>query len=281
MSAPETPVTPQLWEGKSVYIALPWYKTTNPRTAFSLMAMLDRRRMAVSLDFGDAFVAHSRNKLADGFLRTKFEWMLMVDDDSVPPFGNAALYNSFTGFDLDEKFAGLNGIDRLLSHNKTIVGGLYRGRWTHGKPIFAEGGQIQKWIESGPKDELRPTKWVGFGFVLLHRTVFLDIEKSFPHLARKADGTGGNFFTSSEHDMRHAVETILNSPDDLSGSDLRENLRRAMQTSDRNSNLGVGEDVQFCRRAAQAGHTTFIDLGCIVGHLGEHCFGFPKKPRLI
>lgn len=272
---------PELFEGRSVYIALPWYKTTNPRTAFSLMAMLDRRRMAVSLDFGDAFVAHSRNKLADGFLRTNFEWMLMVDDDNVPPFGNAALYNSFTGFNLPEKFAGMNGIDRLLSHNKTLIGGLYRGRWEHSRPIFAEGPSVEKWIESGPKDEIRPTKWVGFGFLLMHRSVLLDIEARFPHLARKSDGTGGNWFTSSEHDLRHAVKSLLDSTEELSTGEMRELLRMAMQTSDRNSNLGVGEDVQLCRRAFQAGHQCYVDTGLIVGHLGEFCFGFPTKKRML
>lgn len=278
MSAPETP---QLWEGKSVYIALPWYKTTNPRTAFALMSILDRRRMGISLDFGDAFVAHSRNKLADGFLRSKFEWMLMVDDDSVPPFGNAALYNSFTGFELPESFAGLNGIDRLMSHGKTLVGGMYRGRWPHSKPIFAEGPSVQKWIESGPKDELRETKWVGFGFVLIHRSVLLDIEKKFPHLARKTDGTGGNWFTSSEHDLRHAVKEAIESSDEIARVDILGNLRRALQLSDRNSNLGVGEDVQFCRRAFQAGHQCYVDLGCVVGHLGEYCYGYGTKKKVL
>lgn len=275
---------PELFEGRSVYIALPWYKTTNPRTAFSLMAMLDRRRMAVSLDFGDAFVAHSRNKLSDMFLKTKFEWMLMVDDDSVPPFGNAALYNTFTGFELPEEFAGRHGIDRLLSHGKTLVGGMYRGRWPHSKPIFAEGPSVQPWIESGPKDELRQTKWVGFGFVLIHRSVLLDIEKKFPHLARKPDGTGGNWFTSSEHDLRHAVVELLN--EDESGHVMQhteafKNLKKALEASDRNSNLGVGEDVQFCRRAFQAGHQCYVDLGCVVGHLGEYCYGYGTKRKVL
>lgn len=271
---------PELFEGRSVYIALPWYKTTNPRTAFSLMAMLDRRRMAVSLDFGDAFVAHSRNKLADNFLKTKFEWMLMVDDDSVPPFGNAAMYNSFTGFELPDEFAGRHGIDRLLSHGKTLVGGMYRGRWPHSKPIFAEGPSVQSWIESGPKDELRQTKWVGFGFVLIHRSVLLDIEKKFPHLARKSDGTGGNWFTSSEHDLRHAVTELLAS-NNAPSSDAWQSLSKALEASNRNSNLGVGEDVQFCRRAFQAGHQCYVDLGCVVGHLGEYCYGFGTKRKVL
>ena len=272
---------PELFEGRSVYIALPFYKTTNPRTMFALLNLLDRRRMGISLDFGDAFIAHSRNKLADGFLKSKFEWMLMVDDDSVPPFGNAALYNSFTGFDLPEEFAGRNGIDRLLSHGKTLVGGMYRGRWPHGKPVFAEGKKIEGWIESGPKDELRPTNWVGTGFMLIHRSVFLSIEKKFPDLARKADGSGGNFFTSSEHDLLKAVQDILAAESTLEKGQILELLSRAVETSKRNSNLGVGEDVIFCRRAAQAGHQPFVDLGCIVGHLGDYCYGYGSRKKVL
>lgn len=269
---------PVLIENRQVMLALPWYKTTNPRTAFALMSMMDRKRMAVSLDFGDAFVAHARNKLADHFLRSKHEWCLFVDDDNIPPFGNAALYNSFTGFNLPDKFAGMHGIDRLLSHGKTLIGGMYRGRWAHGKPIFSEGPGLEKWIEGGPRDEIRPTKWVGFGWVLVHRTVFTDIEKKFPALARGPDGKGGNWFSSSEHDLVRAVGAALKSLDDgTTPENLRIELEQGLRLSHHNSNLGVGEDVQFCRRAAQAGHQTFIDLGCIVGHLGEACYGYPKK----
>jgi len=284
MSALPPPADSLLWEGRKLMIGLPWYKTTNPRTAFALMAMLDRKRMAVSLDFGDAFVAHSRNKLATGFLQSGLEWLLMVDDDSVPPFGNAVLYNSFTGFELPDEFAGVHGIDRLLSHGKTLVGGMYRGRWPHSKPIFAEGPSVQKWIEEKPRNQLRETKWVGFGFVLIHRSVFLDIEKKFPHLARKEDGTGGNYFTSSEHDLRHAVVSLLDDPEKgmpLDVSEIRQCLRQALETSNRNSNLGVGEDVQFCRRAFQAGHQCYVDLGCVVGHLGEYCYGYGTKKKVL
>jgi len=267
-----------------VMICLPWYRFTEPRVAFALMSMLDRRRMSLSLSHGDAFIAHSRNKLADQFLRSKQEWSIWQDEDNVPPFANAPLYNSFTGFNLPEKFAGMHGIDRLISHGKTLIGGMYRGRWEHSKPIFAEGAQLEKRIEEGPRDCIRQTQWAGFGWVAVHRSVFLDIEKRFPHLARKADGTGGNWFTSSEHDLTHAAEEVIKALDSdtpPSPKDAARKLEAALNLSKRLSPLQVGEDVIFCRRAAQAGHPCFLDEGCVVGHLGQFCYGYPTKKRIL
>lgn len=272
-----TPTT--LIENKQVMLCLPFYKTTNPRTLFALMSLYDKRRMALSLDWGDAFVAHARNKLADQFLRSKMDWALFCDDDNLPPFGNPELYRTFTGFDVDDKFSGAHGVDRLLSHGKTLVGGLYRGRWPHSKPIFAEGAQLEKWVNSGPRDELRPTQWVGFGWVLIHRSVFLDIENKFPRLARKPDGTGSNFFTSSEHDLVGTVEQAIERAESNDLGKALEILQKGLSLSQRVSNLGVGEDVIFCRRAAQSGHQCYIDMGCLVGHLGEYMY-MPGKTKL-
>jgi len=272
-----------LVENRSVMICLPWYKQTNPRTAFALLSMYDRRRMAISLDFGDACVFHSRNKLADQFLKSKQEWSLWLDDDNLPPFGSASLYNSFTGFNLPEHFAGLHGIDQLLSRGKTFIGGVYRGRWPHhSNPVFAEGPRLNKWVSEGPKDEVRATEWIGYGFVLVHRSVFLDIERAFPHLARKQDGTGGQWFTPSQHDLTNAAEEIIssiNSDCPMDSEEISKKLEGAIRLSRRNSGLGTGEDVQMARRAAQAGHNCHVDLSLHVGHFGELCY-LPGKTKI-
>jgi hypothetical protein len=97
-------------EGRHLFVALPWYKSASPLTTFSLLAMADRSRMAFGLGFGDAFIAHSRNKLATQFVNSTLEWMLMVDDDMVLPFGDAAWFNGTTQFRLDDKFAGLHTV---------------------------------------------------------------------------------------------------------------------------------------------------------------------------
>lgn len=265
----------KLWEGRQVYLALPWYKDVRPKTSFALLSLMDRTRIATALDYGDAFVAHSRNKLTDAFLRTKLEWMLMVDSDMIPPFGNPGLYNSFTGFNLPDLIAGRNTIDRLLSHGKTFVGAFYRGRWVHGKWMFAEGNDaaLVKTINSRVLDECRPTRWVGSGCLLIHRTVFLDIEKKFPHLARGADGRGGQCWTSSEHDLHAAISKAMEMDDP---AEMKRVLEHALNVARIHSGLGMGEDVQLCVRATQAGHQPHVDFGCICGHTGDFDYGFDR-----
>ncbi len=271
------------WDSRKICFAFPWYKQTNPATAFSVMANHDRQRMAVLLQFGDAFVSHTRNLIACHFLKTSAEWLLTVDDDMILPCGNARWFNDYTGFNFPEEFAGLSTVDRLLSHGKTLIGALYFGRWKNGAPVFAEGkGAIEEArARSGPHDEIRPTKWVGTGCMLIHRSVFLDIEKKFPHLARNENGDFGHFFTSSEHDMHNAVKQALTilydtESDAKTIAKARTLLEDAKFLSEVNSSLGMGEDVQFCTRALQAGHQPYVDFGLVCGHQGSFVYG-PKK----
>ena len=272
------------WEGRRVCIMLPFYRTVTPATAYSIMACLDRSRMMVMLDFGDAFVAHTRNKLASEFLKTDAEWGLTIDDDSILPCGNANWFNGFTGFNLPDEYAGLNTVTRLMSHGKTLVGGLYFGRWKHGKPVFGEGHMKKEeaYVRSGPHNKIIPTCWVGTGCLLIHRSVFLDIEKKFPHLSRAENAGVGQWFSSGAHDLQQASKSaleVLSEPlvsDADRAAKALEILSSAQHKSQRNSPLDQGEDVTFCIRAAQTGHQPYVDLGLIVGHQGSFVFG-PKK----
>lgn len=265
----DTP-TVELREGRKVLIALPWYKSANPLTTFALLAMADRTKMGFSLGFGDAFIAHSRNKLATQFVNSPLEWMLMVDDDMVLPFGDAAWFNGNSGLKLPDHFAGMHTLNRLLSHGKTIVGATYFGRWKAGHPVFAEGQQMEKLLRAaGPRDEVLPTRWVGTGCTLFHRTAFLDVESRFPHLSRERNGGTGQWFTSSEHDLHQAVEDVINRGPLQDVSEAIAILESALHKSSIHSNMGIGEDVQFCVRATQSGHQPFIDLGLWCGHVGN------------
>lgn len=263
-----------------IMLALPWGKMTHPITAFAVAQLMDRRRTTTALNFGDAFVAHSRNSIADVFLKSTSEYLLTVDDDMIVPFGHPVWFRAHTGWEhYPDPFASFNVIDRLLSHGKTLVGALYKGRYQKANFVYGEGNQTQEreYASKGPYDVLKPTRWVGTGSMLIHRTVFEDVEKKFPLLARGADGKGGNWFTSSEH---NAMDAILRTRRMLSEGAMTgekcmrafEMLEAASQDAKSSSKLGVGEDVQFCTRAKAAGHQPYVDMGLRCGHLGHFCY---------
>lgn len=273
---------------KKVMVALPWYKQAHPVTAFCVAQLLDKRRTASVLNFGDAFIAHSRNSIADAFLKSDLDYLLSIDDDMVLPIGNSGWFKAYSGWNwMPEQFAGLNTLDRLMSHKKSVVGALYFGRYQHGPPVFSEGGnsEMAKVARQAPTDKILKTNWVGTGAILIHRQVFLDIEKRFPRLARDSEGNKGQWFTSSEHGLLESVDLCrqMLSKGPMDGTKaLRayEILEGAAAKARQSSGLGVGEDVIFCRRAREAGHDVFVDFGLVAGHVGYQCYGprntFPR-----
>lgn len=262
-------------------LVLPWQKQSNPLTAFCVAHLRDPRRMSTLMNYGDAFVAHSRNQCADVFLKSDIEWMLTIDDDMLINFGNAEWFNAHYGAPLPEPFASFNAVDRLLSAGRTLVGGLYFGRSKFGKPMYAEGMSNPteaEWARRGPHNVVKPTRWCATGCLLINRSVFLDIEKKFPRLARGPGGTGGQWFSSSEHTAMDVIDRTreMLSDGQMSGDKaLRalSMLEAGAADARRNSSLGVGEDAQFCQRAKEAGHQPHVDMGLICGHIGQNCWG--------
>jgi len=273
-------VNTTLHEGKQVEILLPWYREVAPQVAFSVMRLMDKGRIGVRARWGDACIYHVRNVLAEEFLRSGVEWSFWVDGDEILPTGDAKLHNALTQQSLPDDFAGLNVLDRLLSHGKTLVGGVYWGRSPNSKPIYAEAMTSVKedaYARKGPYNLVKPTAWIGFGAVLVHRSVFLDIEKRYPHLGRKEDGTGGNWFSPNEQDIRRNFDTfgdILKEGCDSTTklAKLQAHYDTAVRQSARLP-VGAGEDVSFCQRAADCGHVPHVDMALYCGHLGDRCYG--------
>ena len=278
------PITPR------VMVALPWQKSCHPITAFAVAQLLDKRRTSSMLCFGDAFVAHSRNHCVDEFLKTDSEYLLMIDDDMLVPFGNSKWFKTYTGWDwYPEPFAGFNAIDRLLSHRKPVVGACYFGRHPEGPPVFSSGAslqQVSEYARKGPHNEIIHSNWVGTGCIMVHRAVFEGIELKFPLLARGPDGKGGQWFTSSEHGLMDGLKKVHSAlsegpMDGMKAMKAYEMLDGLLASTKNTSGLGVGEDVIFCRRARESGAEVFVDLGLICGHLGHTVFGprntAPKK----
>jgi hypothetical protein len=267
---------------KKVVIVMPWMKVVSPITAFCAARLMDTRRASALLNYGDSFVAHSRNSCVDAFLATKYEWMFTMDDDMVLPFGDPVWFNGHTRFNFPEPFASINILDRLMSHGKTLVGALYFGRQVgHSKPVYNEGASNSTeadFAKKAPMDLLKPTKWVGTGAMLVHRSVFEDIEKKFPLLARNPAGKGGNWFTSTEASFTGNVNLVRNM---LAEGPLTSDkaykalagLEAAFALNKHENNLGCGEDVAFCMRAASSGHQPYVDFGAVCGHIGHFVYG--------
>ena len=275
---------------KRVMVVLPWMKSTQPQTAYSVMRLIDNRRDSVCLNFGDAFVVHSRNSCADLFLKSQCEWMLTIDDDMIVPFGSAKWMEAHSKLGLKEPFASFHSLERLLSHNKTLVGALYFGRHEHGAPMYNEGANVPAeaaYARKAPYDLIKPTRWVGTGCMLIHRKVYEDIEMAFPNLARR-NGRGGQWFTSTEHDLIRELDALskfmaqgeFDGGKALAAYEKIEAIRNRARS---NSGLGMGEDVAFCIRAQQAGHQPYVDMGLVCGHIGCNVWGphntFPKTQR--
>jgi hypothetical protein len=287
---------PANWEGRQVSILLPFYKHVHPVTTFSLLGLLDRTKMGALMRHNDAFIVHARNVLAKQFLDTGVEWAFWADDDMVFPWGHAAWYNQMTGFNLPEKYAGKHILNALMSHGKSLVGGLYFGRNSTGRAMYyeamlnsSEGAQENLRAHKAPFDELKPVRWCATGALLTNRQVFLDIQKKFPHLAPQHPTEPWHFFSNSNdavvskltslqdqvgiahQDVRAGTMTVPKMESFL--EDVRVQLAETKVKDIQISRLQQGEDQTFGIRAGEAGHQSYVDMSVVVGHIGNTCFG--------
>jgi len=222
------------FEGRDIMIGFPCYKTTNPVTAFALIAMaLDfgREKIRYEMSIGDAMIYHSRNRLAKQFLETDAKWLLMVDDDIIPSIGRPGWMRAWVPSKtrtMTDVPLQRHVLHRLIGSGKTLIGGAYFGRQENGALMCSDLSLAPR--AKAYEDAIIPVDWVATGCMLVHRTVFEDIQKKHPELASvKSDGAF-NFFQPKDD--------------------------------------GSGEDVSFCLRAKGSGHQPHIDLGLPVFHVG-------------
>jgi hypothetical protein len=219
--------------GRDIFVGFPCYKTTNPVTAFALLAMaLDfgKDKIRFDMSIGDAMIYHSRNKIAQKFLETDAKWLLMIDDDIIPCIGRPHWMRSTVSSARTLPDAPLQRhvLQRLIGSGKTLIGGAYFGR-QEGAPLMCSDRSLETKARAY-QDEVATVDWVATGCMLVHRKVFQDIEEKYPEL--KSPIANGEF------DFFHPI------------------------------NSATGEDVSFCKRAKEAGHQPHIDLGLPVFHVG-------------
>lgn len=229
------------WEGRDVCLCLPVYQPVHGDCFFSFMAIAMKYKQGIRLQYrgNDSMITRSRNHLAKRFLDTGATWSIWFDSDMIFPFGDSGVYMTITNMrHIAEKYLAVNTIERLISHKRTVVGGCYWDRRGGGKLIAGGGSAILNPI---PSDTLHPVGFVGTGCLAVHRQVFLDIAEKFPEtMSPDSLGNECGFFTN-------------------------------IQTPHRM----MGEDESFAKRATDAGHPSYLDLGIICGHVGTTIHGIP------
>lgn len=110
--------------------------------------------------------------------------------------------------------------------------------------------------------------------MLIHRSVFIDIEKRFPHLRPAGPGKWWHYFTPTPDAALAALQKVV-------GSTTLEEARKAAAAAISPATMfpaWSGEDVVFCHRAKQAGHQPHVDMGLVLGHCGSVIWG-PTNTR--
>lgn len=296
---PEQPTLDANWAGKDVMLCLPMYKQTNPLTVFSLLGLWDRAKFGALVEYGDAFIVHTREALAHRFIESGKPHSLWIDDDMIVPMGNAEWFRSKTGIIIPDAFAGMHTANRLRSHNKSIVGGLYFGRKPSGRAMYyealvdsPEGAAENARAHEAPLSGIRPTKWTGTGCIWIDREVFLDIRANNPHLEPMFPGEPFHYFVNASDGAmsRFArIEEVVNAATQAANAgngaethtllaDACKLIAEAKNANLHNSHLMQGEDQTFGIRAGLAGHQSYVDMGLICGHVGTMVFG-PHNTR--
>jgi hypothetical protein len=201
------------------------------------------RAQLASMDFEPDTTPHnSRNILATRFVAGGNEWSFWQDSDIIASIGNPAWFKRRTGSKHADKWFAQSAFERLTSRGKSIVGGVYIQRSPNGRIVAQPGlspsgeldARVVEEVKAGPQDKVIQVGYVGFGCVAVHRKVFEDILKTQPGIR-------------GEGDKPHAFfNPIEGGPQ--------------------------GEDIAFCKRAAEAGHPTFLDLSLHCGHVGKFAY---------
>lgn len=220
---------------------LPTNSGIHGHTVETILKLYNPKEMTVRR-MGFNNLSFVRNSLAAWFLSQNLEWAFWLDSDMIMPAGDAKWFKDTTQLRIPDVFAGVNSLLRMLHHKKKLIGCTYFAKREGGDAQFAGGGDLLTCnnLRNSPRDEIRAVDWIGFGGVLTHRDVFLDIIK-----------TQGDELRERDEGVRRRFQYEYAFFDKLPG---------------------WTEDTSFCVRAKKAGHQPYVDFSVRAAHIGEHCF---------
>lgn len=190
----------------------------------------------------DTVIDRSRNMLAHRFLKSGATWSIWLDGDMAVPIANPEWYKWITGANaVPQEYTCYDTVERLISHQKPVVGGVYGARKFHGplivqpeiNPRHQEDKLLCNNLRTGNARGLAEVEWIGFGCAIVHREVFLEVQRQFPNLAPETEFAPWRFF------QREGDE---------------------------------GEDEAFCRRVRMCRIPVWLDTQLVLGHIGSMCF---------
>src|SRR5215475_13231134 len=200
------------------FIAIPAYQTSVPwLIAHQVYRELIHNPTAAGMQIrileGNPYVGYARDRLAADFLETDCTDLLFIDSDII-----------FT----------LEHVNRILSHDVPIVGGVYYKKMV--KPEVVCEALPERRLEG---NGLLSVKYIGTGFLRINREVFERmIEQYTEEIGYKAEYTDRqewDFFKTGVY---------------------------------RPTNRWLSEDWYFCQRALDLGYKIFLDTKCRVQHMG-------------
>jgi hypothetical protein len=198
----------------------------------------------------DTAIWRSRNMLADRFLKSGATWSLWLDADVAAPIKNRDWFRWLTGSQvISDESCQYDVWERLQMAGKAVVGGVYAARRYQGqlviqpeiRPRSHEDKLLCNDIRKGTARGLIEVDWIGFGCALVHKEVFLEVQRRFPQLAPQAEGAPWRYFQP----------------------------------------LGdEGEDEAFCQRVKACGIPIWLDTQLVCGHIGNMAF-LPEHTRSL
>lgn len=224
-----------------------------PTLPFMWTVLYLAKKYELGLDVqADTAIWRSRNMLAHRFMKSGANWSLWLDSDIAGPIANGDWYRWISRSEvIPEESCKFDVLQRLLSHSKPIVGGVYASRIYHGNlviqpdvhPRSHEDRLLSNEIRRASARGLAEVDWIGFGCALVHREVFLEVQRRFPDLAPKEELAPWRYF----HPMGDES----------------------------------GEDEAFCQRVKACSLPIWLDTQLICPHVGNMAY-LPEhtQPRL-
>lgn len=276
-----------------LHISVPTYVNTislnmDASLKSALNTSMHRDNLEVDFNFtgGDSLIPRVRDKMAAHFLNSNSEWQLQIDDDIVFPYGmgpELARYYAnwmspeiFRAFMLEGIFQAalsMNAIDEILrsgiKDDKKIVGGLYF--WRGGVQNLNEAASLLPPSDDGSFEiefKLTPDNYISTdrlatGFLLIHRSVYEEVEKAFPELLYDLPQNIPNKPTCAFYSPVVTKEVWP------TGARKKGPLR-----------FYRSEDYAFAWRAKQVGFDPCLNMNILLGHIGTHIYSWFDRPPL-